>query len=157
VKHDIRCGVDLCSSFLGSNKLAQKLFEHFIFYQIAIIEIIDNIVVIVQVNVLLETLVLTESAQHKGHFLLYNCLVLGHTKYNGVQRVYCNPFPAKPFYGSHRLDPDIIRPPGIDHGAFVVSPDSVWYARILLLFSATSQTDTGSKSFDCALVSTLET
>ncbi len=39
----------------------------------------------------------------------------------------------------------------------MVSPDSVWYARVLLLFSATSQTDTGSKTFDCALVSTLET
>ena len=78
-------------------------------------------------------------------------------KYNGVQRVYCNLFPAKSFYGSHRLDPVMIRPPGLDHGAFVVSPDSVWYAQVLLLFSATSQTDTGSKTFECALVSTLET
>ncbi len=50
----------------------------------------------------------------KGHYALYNCLVLGHTKYtkyNGVQRVYCNPFPAKPLYGSHRLDLVMIRPP----------------------------------------------
>ena len=115
------------------------------------------IVIIVQDNALLETLELTESAQRKGHFSLYNCLILGHTKYTGVQRVYCNPFPAKPFYGSHRLDPVMIRPPGLDHGAFVVSPDSVWYAQVLLLFSATSQTDTGSKTFECALVSTLET
>jgi hypothetical protein len=51
----------------------------------------------------------------------------------------------------------MIRPPGIDNGAFVVSPDSVWYARVLLLFTATSQTDTGLKTFECALVSTLET
>ena len=51
----------------------------------------------------------------------------------------------------------MIQPPGIDDGAFVVSPDSVWYARVLLLFTATSLTDTGSKMFDCALVSTLET
>ena len=113
--------------------------------------------IIVQVNALLDTLELTDSAQRKGHFSLYNCLVLGHTKYNGVQRVYCNPFPAKPFHGSHRLDLVMIRPPGIDNGAFVVSPDSVWYERVLLLFTATSQTDTGSKTFDCALVSTLET
>ena len=28
----------------------------------------------------------------------------------------------------------MIRPPGIDHGAFVVSPSTVWYARVLLLF-----------------------
>ena len=51
----------------------------------------------------------------------------------------------------------MIRPPGIDHGAFVVSQETVWYARVLLLFSASAQTDTGPKSFDCALVSTMET
>ena len=110
-----------------------------------------------QVNALLQTLELQESAQRKGHFSLFNCLVLGHTKYRGVQRVYCNPFPTKMFYGSHRMDPVMIRPPGIDNGAFVVSPESVWYARVLLLFSASAMTDTGSKSFDCALVSTMET
>ena len=58
---------------------------------------------ILQVNSLLETLEWTDSAQHKGHFTLYNCLVLGHTKYNSVQLVYCNPFSAKPFHGCHRL------------------------------------------------------
>ena len=46
---------------------------------------------------------------------------------------------------------------GIDNGCFVVSPDTVWYARVLLLFSASAMTDTGSKTFECALVSTLET
>jgi hypothetical protein len=108
------------------------------------------------VAALLGTLEFQESAKRKGHFALYNCLVLGHTKYNGVQRVYCNPFPAKPFHGSHRLDMVMIRQQGIDNGAFVVSPDTVWYARVLLLFSASAMTDTGSKSFECALVSTLE-
>jgi hypothetical protein len=54
------------------------------------------------------------------------------------------------------LDLVIIRPPGIDNGAFVVSPDSIWYALLLLLFSATAQTDTWSKTFDCALMLTLE-
>ncbi len=119
------------------------------------------IVIILQVNALLETLEWKDSAQRKGHFGLYNCLVLGHTKYNGVQRVYCNPFPAKPLrgpnYGSHRLDLIMIRSPGIENGAFVVTPDSVWYAPVLLLFSASTQTVTRSKSFDCALESTLET
>ena len=98
-----------------------------------------------------------ESAQRKGHFALFNCLVIGHNKYKGVQRVYCNPFQAKPFHGSHRLDLVMIRPPGIDNGAFILSPNSVWYALVLLLFSASAMTDTGSKSFKCALVSTLET
>ena len=69
---------------------------------------------------LLGTLEFQESAKRKGHFALYSCLVLGHTKYNGVQRVYSNPFPSKPFHGSHRLDMVMIRPPGIDNGAFVV-------------------------------------
>ena len=113
--------------------------------------------VILQVDALLKTLELQESAQRKGHFALFNCLVIGHTKYKGVQRVYCNPFPAKTFHGSHRLELVMIRPTGIDNGAFVVSLDSVWYARVLLLFSASARTDTGSKSFECALVSTLET
>jgi hypothetical protein len=81
--------------------------------------------IIVQVTALLETLEFQESAQRKGHFALYNCLMLGHTKYNGVQQVYCNPYPAKPFHSSHRLDIVMIRPPGIDDGAFVVSPDNV--------------------------------
>jgi hypothetical protein len=113
--------------------------------------------IVSQVDALLKTLELQESAQHKGLFALFNCLVLGHTKYKGVQRVNCNPFPRKMFYGSHRMDHVMIRPPGINNGAFVALPKSVWYARILLLFSASAMTDTGSKSFDCALVSILET
>ena len=80
---------------------------------------------LLQVDALLKTLELQESAQRKGHFALFNCLVIGNTKFKGVQRVYCNPFPAKQFYGSHRLDLVMIRPPGIDNGAFVVSPNSV--------------------------------
>jgi hypothetical protein len=60
---------------------------------------------------------------------------------------------AKMFHGSHCLDLVMIRQQSINYGTFVVSPDTVWYAWILLLFSAS--TDTGSKSFDCALVSTL--
>ncbi len=104
-----------------------------------------------------QTLELQESAKPKGHFALFNCLVLGHAKYKGVQRVYCNAFSKKTFYGSHRMDPVIIRPPGIDYGAFVVWPETVWYACVLLLFSASAMTDSGSKSLDCALVSILET
>jgi hypothetical protein len=52
--------------------------------------IIVIIVIILQVKALLKTLDLTDSAQRKSHFSQYNCLVLGHTKYNGVKRVYCN-------------------------------------------------------------------
>ena len=110
-----------------------------------------------QVTALLWTLEFQQSAKHKGHFALFNCLVLGHTKYNGVQWVNCNPFPAKPFYSCHRLGMVMIRLPGIDNGGFVVLPGTDWYAQVLLLFSTSAMTDTGSKSFECALVSTLET
>ncbi len=51
----------------------------------------------------------------------------------------------------------MIRPPGIDNGAFVVSPDTVGYARVFLLLSASDASDTGSKSFKCSFVSPLET
>ncbi len=54
------------------------------------------------------------------------------------------------------MDMGIVRQPGIDNGGFVVLPDTVWYARVLLLFSASAMTDTGSKTFKCALISTLE-
>jgi hypothetical protein len=94
----------------------------------------------------LKTLELQESAKWKGHFALYNFLVLGHTKYRGVQRVYCNQFPEKPFYGHYCLDLVMIRQPGIDNGAFVASPDTVWYKTVLLLFSAAAMADTGSST-----------
>jgi hypothetical protein len=110
-----------------------------------------------QVTALLWMLELQDSAKYKGHFALFNCLVLGHTKYNSVQRVYCNPFPRKTFHGNHRLDIIMIRQQGVDNCTFVVSQETVWYARVLLLFSASAATDTGSKPFECALVSTLET
>ncbi len=111
----------------------------------------------VQVTALLWTLEFQESAKCKGHFALVNCLVLGHTKYNRAQQAYCNPFQAKPFHCSHCLYMVILRQPGINNDCFVVSPDTVWYAWILLLFSASAMTDTRSKTFECALVSTLET
>ena len=80
--------------------------------------------------------------QTQGSFCSVQLFMLGHTKYSGVQRVNCNPFPAKTFHASHRMNFVMIRSPGIDTGAFVVSPDTVWYARVLLLFSASASTDT---------------
>ncbi len=68
-----------------------------------------------------------QSAKRKDHFSLFNCLVLGHTKHSGVQRIYSDQFPKKTFYSCHRMDLVMIRPPGIEAGAFVVSPDSIWY------------------------------
>jgi hypothetical protein len=62
---------------------------------------------------------LQESAKRKAHFALFNRLVLGHAKYKGVQRVYCNPLPNEMFHGSHRMDTVIIRPPGVDNRALL--------------------------------------
>ena len=147
-------GVDLCSSLHDSNSLIQENQSALIFVLVSIIHIISIILIILPLysgkcsswDVGTATISTTQ-----GHFALYNCLVIGNTKYSGVQ-LYSNPFPAKPFHGSHRMDLVMIRPLGIENGAFVVSPDSVWYARVLHLFSASAMTDTGSKSFDCALV-----
>ena len=93
--------VDLCSSPEGENNVTHEKRLKYIFSQFSIIHIIHFIRIILQVHALLKTLEQHGSAQHKGHFSLLNCLVIGHTKYKGVQRVYCNPFPAKTFHGSH--------------------------------------------------------
>ncbi len=55
------------------------------------------------------------------------------------------------------MDLVMIRPPGIESGAFVVFPDSNWFSLVLLFFSATANTDTGLNSFDCAQVLMHET
>ena len=89
--------VDLCSSPEGGNNLTQGkriksivlwvlYYKHYTFYTHYFAGWCSpkNI----------GSLELQESAQRKGHFGLFNCLVIGHTKYKpkGVQRVYCNPF-----------------------------------------------------------------
>jgi amino acid transporter len=71
------------------------------------------------------------------------CLVLGHIVWcwDTPKTKVCNGYTAslqpvsceavlRQINGSHRLDLVMIRPPGIDHGAFVVSPSTVWYARL---------------------------
>ncbi len=75
VEHTIIHDVDLCSSSLGSNKLAHEMCVNISFFYFTIIGIIVIIVIIVQVNDLLETLGLTESAQRKGNFSLYSCFL----------------------------------------------------------------------------------
>ena len=71
----------------GSNHSISNYLRIFL-VPFSIIRIIRFIHIMSQVNALLQTLELQESAQRKGHFALFNCLVLGHTKYRGVQRVY---------------------------------------------------------------------
>jgi hypothetical protein len=59
---------------------------------------------------------LQKSAKDKGHYALYNCFMLGHTEYNGIQRVFCNKFPIKLFL------------PSIVMREFIVLPDFLRYA-----------------------------
>ena len=118
VEHAISHDVDLCSRFVGSNKLAQEICVNISFFLI----------------------------YYYWDYCTYWFYCAG--KWSACD-IGLN--------GIATLDPVMIRPPGLDNGAFVLSPDSVWYAQVLLLFSATAQNDTGSKTFECALVSTLET
>ena len=94
-----------------------------------------------QVNALIGTLDFQESVKRKGHLL---------------QSISSQTLSWQSLLG-HCHDSTAGYRNNNDNGVFVVSPDSVWYARVLLLFSASATTDTGSKSFECALVSTLET
>ena len=96
-------------------------------------------------------------ADQRGHLLLYRTLLIGHAKHSGVQRIQCSPFPKHPYFGANRQDLVFFRPPGVEFGAFVLSPDTVWYGRVLLLFSMKVVTDTGPSDMDCAMISVLET
>ncbi len=73
--------VDLCSSLKGGSNLTRinrykDIFTSFVLYALYILYSL-----FLQVNALLRTLELQESAQRKGNFALFNCLVIGHTKY----------------------------------------------------------------------------
>ena len=92
--------VDLGSRSDGGSNHSISNYLNIFLVLFPIIRIIRLIHIMAQVDALLKTLELQESAQRKGRFSLFNCLVLGHTKYNGVQRVYCNPFPSEMFVGA---------------------------------------------------------
>jgi hypothetical protein len=49
-----------------------------------------------------------------------------------------------------------VLPPGIRKGDFQLSMDSVWFCKVLLLFSFESASDQGRQQHDCAFVSVLE-
>ena len=101
----------------------------------------------------MDTIVPRKSAKRIGHFQLHSALVIGHKELPGVQRVLCHPFPGKPFHGGHRQDLVFVRPPGARD--FRMSIDTVWFCKVLLLFSFQTETDTGMKFHDCAFVSVL--
>jgi hypothetical protein len=54
---------------------------------------------ILQINALLDLLEWKESAGSKGHFALYKCLVIGHTKHNGIPGTLAIPLGGRPHIG----------------------------------------------------------
>lgn len=110
----------------------------------------------VEIALLLRRLYLQPAMKDTGHFRLFGTLQIGHTIYPGFQRVQCWPFPELRYYGSNREDLVFIRPPGVD--AFVLSPESVWYCRVRLLFTLSVKVDTGKDPVEmqCAFVSVCE-
>ena len=63
-----------------SESAESRKIENISFAAIAIIQVIVIIVILLQVNALLVKSELKQSAQCKGHFPLYNCLVLGQVQ-----------------------------------------------------------------------------
>jgi len=49
-----------------------------------------------------------------------------------------------------------IRPPGTPLATYQLRMDTVWFCKVLLLFSCVSKDDNGSKLHECAYVSVLE-
>jgi hypothetical protein len=98
-----------------------------------------------------------KSAQRQGHLQLHSALVIGHKEKEGVQRVYSQPFAKKKNQGKrgHHQDLVFVRPPGQAIGEFRLSIDSVWFCKVLLLFSFESRTPLGLKQHKCAFVSVL--
>lgn len=108
-----------------------------------------------EIRKLLDSLTVRPAAKDKGHFGLFGTLAIGHEVYTGYQRVQCWPFTKLLYYGANRQDFVIVRPPGTVPETFVLTPDSVWYCKTLLLFDMQSKTDSGFKEYQCAYVSVL--
>jgi hypothetical protein len=106
---------------------------------------------------------LSQSNRREGHLLLHSGLVIGHKEKDGVQRVLSDPFTSQMGRGKaqkrrkapHRQDLVFVRPPDAAKGGFQLTMDSVWFCKVLLLFSFKTRTDSGIKEHKCAFVSVL--
>ena len=88
-----------------------------------------------------------------GHFQLHSTFLVGHKELPGYQRVLRHPFIGMQFRGGNRQDIVFVRPPGVRD--FRLSIDTVWFCKVLLLFSFETETDTGILRHECAFVSVL--
>lgn len=107
-----------------------------------------------EIIALLGTLTVRKALKDDGHFRLFGTLSIGHEFHPGFQRVQCWPFKGLLYYGANRQDHVLVRPPNTDN--FKLTPDSVWYCKVLLLFDVEANTDSGPKQYRCAYVSILE-
>ena len=113
----------------------------------------------VQINQLLQTLAVSAAMDGSGHIALFRTLLIGNTRFSGVQRIQSWPFAGHRLggpNGTNRQDLVFIRPPGTQDGGFELGLDNLWFCRVLLLFKIKSQTDSGLKEFECTHVSVLE-
>ena len=102
----------------------------------------------------MDTLQSRKSVRREGQFQLFSVLSIGHKQLPGFQRVLSHPFSNKRYRKINRQDLVFVRPP--DAGKdFRLSINTVWYCRVLLLFSFHTSTDSGIKRHDCAFVSLL--
>ena len=102
----------------------------------------------------MDTLQSQKSVRRVGQFQLYYVLSIGQTHLPGFQRVLSHPFSIKRYRSTNRQDLIFVRPP--DAGKdFRLSINTVVYCRALLLISFHTNTDSGIKLYDCALVSLL--
>ena len=94
-----------------------------------------------------------------GHFRVFGTVAIGHELHKGLRACAVLAFKDMHYYGSNRQDFVFFRPPGIEEGGFRLSPDNVWYCKVLLLFTIQAQTDINGSTadFECAFVSVMET
>jgi hypothetical protein len=109
-----------------------------------------------EVTSLLQTLTVRKASKDDGHFRLFGTLSIGHPLHPGYQRVQCWPFKDLLYYGANRQNHVIVRPPNTVAANFKLTPDSVWYCKVLLLFYVEAITDSAPKQYRCADVSVLE-
>jgi hypothetical protein len=130
-------------------------FCFLIFANFLLLLLICSIFIVIQVSALLHTVLLSKSFRREGHLLLYSGLVIGHKEKDGVQRVLSHPFAQRKgrVHSPNCQDLVFIRPP--DHDASGVTMESVWFCKVLLLFTFQSLTDSGIKQHKCAFVSVL--
>lgn len=109
-----------------------------------------------EITALLGTLTVRKAMKDDGHFRLFGTLSIGHKLYPGCQRVQCWPFEQLLYYGANRQDHVLVMPPNTVAANFKLTPDSVWYCKVMLLFDVEAKTDSGQKQYQCAYVSILE-